>query len=78
MRLGALKFLEGIEIGVGVVEMHDEADRHESLAEMIEERSAAGLVVERPAHRVLHEAGPMLVGRHLPQLFQPDAEFLRT
>src|SRR5581483_3965697 len=63
--------------GVGVVEMDDEADRHQPLAEMIEEGAAAGLVVERPAHRVLHEAGPMLLGRDLPQLLQPDAEFLR-
>ena len=34
-------------------------------------------VVERPAHRVLHEARTVLLFRHLPQLFQPDAEFLR-
>jgi hypothetical protein len=78
MRLGALKFLEGIEIGVGIVKMHDEADRHQALAEMIEERAAAGLVVEGPAHRVLDEARPVLVGGNLPQLFQPDAEFLRA
>ena len=58
--------------------MDDEADRHQPLAEMIEERAAAGLVVERPAHGVLDEAGPVLLGRHLPQLLQADAEFLRA
>ena len=45
---------------------------------MIEEGAAAGLVVERPAHGVLHETRPVLLGRHLPQLLQPDAEFLRA
>ena len=78
MQLGALKFLERVEIGIGVVEMHDEADRHQVLAEMIEERAAAGAVMQRPAHGVLHEARAMLLLRHLPQLFQPDAVFLRS
>src|SRR5262249_35018266 len=42
MQLRALKFLERIEIGIGVVEVHDEADRYEIVAEMIEEGAAAG------------------------------------
>src|SRR4029077_9164372 len=37
MQLGALKFFERVEIGIGVVEMYDETDRHQVLAEMIEE-----------------------------------------
>src|SRR4029453_16363928 len=57
--------------------MYDETDRHQPIAEMVEERAAAGLVVERPAHRVLNEPGLVLRFRHLPQLFQADAEFLR-
>src|SRR6476469_22284 len=77
MGLSELKLLERVEIGIGVVEMHDEANRHQPLTEMIEERAAPGLVVERPAHGVLDETGPVLVGRHLPQLLEPDAEFLR-
>ncbi len=76
--LGALKLLERIDVGVRVVEMDDEAHRHQPLAEMIEEGAAAGLVVERPAHGVLNQAGSVLLGRHLPQLFQTDAEFLRA
>src|SRR4029078_3542011 len=35
MRLGALKLFDWIEIGIGVVEMDDEADRHQSLAKVI-------------------------------------------
>src|SRR5215475_8557960 len=53
MQLGALKLLERVEVGIGVVEMHDEADRHQVVAEMIEEGAAAFFYPERPAHRVL-------------------------
>ena len=67
----------GAMYGILVVEMHDEADRHQVVVEVIEERAAAGAVVERPAERVLHQAGRVLVRRDLPQLLQPDAEFLR-
>ncbi len=58
--------------------MHDEADRDQVLAEMIEEGTAAGSVLERPTHRVLDEAGLVLGGRNLPKLFQADAIFLRA
>ena len=34
-------------------------------------------IVERPAERVLHQSGLVLVRRDLPQLLQADAEFLR-
>ena len=44
---------------------------------MIEERAAAGAIVERPAERVLHQARPVLVGRDLPQLLEADAVLLR-
>ena len=77
MRLEALEFLERIDVRVLVVEMDDEADRHQIVVEVIEERAAAGAVVERPAERMLHQPGAVLVGRDLPELLQPDAEFLR-
>ncbi len=44
---------------------------------MIEERAAAGGVVERPTERVLHQAFLKALRRDLPELLQPDAEFLR-
>src|SRR5215813_9902961 len=75
--LEALKFLERIEIRIGVVEVNHEADRHQVVVEVIEERAAAGPVVERPANGVLHQARPMLRGRDLPELLEPDAELLR-
>ena len=49
MRLEALEFLERREVRVLVVEVHDEADRHQIVVEVIEERAAAGALVERPA-----------------------------
>ena len=77
MRLEALEFLERRQIRVVVIEMDDEADRNQIVVEVIEERAAAGAVVERPAERVLDEAAAVFVRRDLPQLLQADAEFLR-
>src|SRR5436190_17845877 len=57
--------------------MHDEADRYEVVVEVVEERPAAGGVVERPAERMLHQTGPVPVGRDLPELLQAQPEFLR-
>src|SRR5258708_10613853 len=44
---------------------------------MIEERAATGAVIERPAEAMLHQAGPVPLGRNLPKLLEADAEFLR-
>ena len=77
MRLEALEFLERRQIRVGVVEMHDEADRHQIVVEVIEERAAAGRIVERPAEGVLHQALAVLLRRDLPELLEAEAEFLR-
>ena len=60
MGLEALEFLERRQIRIVVVEVHDEADRHQVVVEVIEERAAAGAIVERPAERVLHQPGPVL------------------
>src|SRR5258708_13047214 len=56
--------------------MHHEADRHEPLVEMIEERAAARAVVERPAKRMLHQTRAMLLRRDLPQLLHAEPEVL--
>ena len=77
MRLETLEFVERRQIRIVVVEVDDETDRHEIVAEMIEERAAAGAVVERPAHGVLHKPALVILRRDLPQLLQADAEFLR-
>ena len=42
MRLEALEFLERRQIRVGVIQMHDEARRHQIVAVVIDERAAAG------------------------------------
>ncbi len=75
--LEALEFLERRQIGIIVIEMNNESDRHQVVVIVIEKRAAAGGIVERPAETVLHQAGPMPVGRDLPEFFQPDAEFRR-
>ena len=77
MRLEALEFLERREIRIRVVEVHDEADRHQIVVEVIEERAAAGRVVERPAEGVLHQARAVLLRRDLPELLEAEPEFLR-
>ena len=75
MRLKLLEGLEGMDVGVGVVEAYHEAHRHEVvLVEVVEEGAAVGVSVgERPAHRVLNAAGRMLLWLHPPQLLDPDA-----
>ncbi|MCY1300579.1 hypothetical protein D9M70_501510 [compost metagenome] len=76
MRLEALELLEREEIGVLVVEVHDEADGDQVVFEVVEERAATGLHAKRPAERVLHQARSMVFRLHLPEFLQADAEFL--
>ena len=75
--LEALEFIVRRKVRILIVEMHDESDRDQLVLEVIEERSAAGRVVERPALAVKHQARPMLVRRDLPQLLDADAVLLR-
>src|SRR6188474_3150835 len=77
MGLETLKFFERVEKWIFVIEMNHKADRHQIVVEVIEKRSAAGAIVERPSKRMLHQSRPVLFRRDLPQLLQPDAEFLR-
>ena len=62
---------------IAVVEVNDEADRDQILAEVIDERAATGTAVERPALRVQHEALLVPLRRDLPELLQTDAILLR-
>jgi hypothetical protein len=57
MGLEALEFLERRQIRIVVVEMHDEADRHQIVVVVIEERAAAGRIV-RAASRTNAGPGP--------------------
>src|SRR5215510_4546333 len=77
MRLESLELLERVEIGVRIVEVDDKTDRHQVVAKMIEERSAASVPIERPAKSMLHEAWPMFLRRNLPELLEADAVLLR-
>src|SRR5690606_26503079 len=77
MRLEALELLERRDVGVLVIQVDDEADRNLVVFEVIEERAASGAVAQRPAERMLHEAGLVLFRRDLPEFLQADAKFLR-
>ena len=77
MRLEALEFVEGRQRRILVVEVNDEADDDLIVLDMIEERAASGLRVERPAERVLDAAGLVLRRIDLPEFLQADAVFLR-
>ena len=75
MRLEALEFLERRQIRVGVVEMQDEADRHQIVVEVIEERAAAGGIVERPAEGMLHQPLRCFSGATCHSSFRPMPNF---
>src|SRR6266851_110796 len=77
MGLEALKFIERRQIGIVVIEMHDEADRHLVVVVVIEERAAAGRIVQGPAERMLDQAFLVLGWIDLPDFLQPDAELRR-
>src|SRR5690242_7333856 len=77
MGLEALELLEWRQVRIGVVEMNHEADRNQIVVEVIKKRAATGGIVERPAERVLHQTGLVLVRRHLPKFLQAEAELLR-
>ena len=77
MGLEALEFVERRQIRIVVIEMHDETDRHLVVVVVIEERAAAGRIVQRPAERMLDQALLVLGGIDLPDFLQPDAEFRR-
>mmetsp|Transcript_7227 Transcript_7227/g.19678 ORF Transcript_7227/g.19678 Transcript_7227/m.19678 type:complete len:426 (+) Transcript_7227:166-1443(+) len=76
MGLPALELLEGAEVGVGVVKPNHIATGHERVAlvvEVVEEGAPPRVFVHRPAHRVLHAAWLVLLGRDPPHLLEPDA-----
>src|SRR6516165_1902793 len=77
MGLETLELIERREIGIIVIEMHDEADRDQVVVVMIKERAAACPVVQRPAEGVLDQAFLMPGRIDLPDFLKADAEFRR-
>ena len=77
MRLEALELVEGRQVRVLVVEADHEADATPAVLQVIQERAAVGLRIERPALAVDDEALVVLVRRDLPQFLDADAVVLR-
>ena len=69
MRLEALKFVEWGERRIPIVQVNHETNGDETVFEMIEERAAAGAIIERPAEGMLDEARPVQRGFDPPKLF---------
>jgi DNA polymerase len=77
MRLVALELLEGVEVGILIAQADHQSHRDLVVFQVIEERAAIGVVVERPSRGVHDEPRHVLLGLHLPQLLQADAVDLR-
>ena len=69
MRLKTLKFVERRQRRIPIVQVNHETNGDEFVFEMIEERAAAGAIVERPAEGMLDEARPVQRGIDPPKLF---------
>ncbi len=78
MGLETLEFLEWREVGVGVAQPDDEADRHLMVFHVVEERAAVGAGVQRPADGVDDLARNVLGGIDFPQFLDADAVGLRV
>ena len=72
VELEPLKLVERAEVGVCIVEIDDQSDRHLALLHMVEKPAAAGLLVQWPAGSVHHKAGVVQLLRNLPQLLDAD------
>src|SRR3954453_6773418 len=77
MGFEALELVEWGQIWIVVVQVYDEADGDEIVIIVIEERSAAGFEVERPAKGMLDHALLMFCGIDLPDFLEADTEFRR-
>jgi len=75
MGLPALQLLERRNVGVGIVERDDEAER-DLVVLLVVEEPAAPRVAERPALGVDHSPGLMFLRRNVPQLLDTETENL--
>ncbi|CFT88435.1 Uncharacterised protein [Bordetella pertussis] len=76
--LVALEFLERRQPRIGVVQAHDQADHHHVVVQVIEERAAVGVGVQRPAGGMHHQARTRLGRVDLPHFLDADAVRLRV
>ncbi|KAG1252012.1 hypothetical protein G6F68_011992 [Rhizopus microsporus] len=76
--LEALEFLERAQPRVLVVQADHVADGNLAAVSVVQERAAIGVVVQRPAGGVHHQARLMLGRVDLPQLLDADAVGLRV
>ena len=75
MGLEALEFVERRQIRIRVVEMHDEADRHQVVVEVIEERAAAGRLSSGQPNECCTRPGWCLSGATCQSSFRPMPNF---
>ncbi len=76
--LEALEFLERRQIGVFVVQIHDQADGHAVVFQVIQEGAAAAGQMDRPAGTVNHQAWLVLLRVDFPDFLEADAVVLRV
>ena len=77
MGLEALQLLERADPWVVIIEVNHESHGDQIVSPMVEKRTSAGVIVERPAEGVLYEPSAVLLGWHLPELFEADTELGR-
>ena len=77
MMLESLEFHVGEQVRIPVVQMDHETDVNLIVLKVINERTAACVLAQRPTHRVGDRPFAMLVGVDFPDFLHPEAEFLR-
>mmetsp|Transcript_23692 Transcript_23692/g.42320 ORF Transcript_23692/g.42320 Transcript_23692/m.42320 type:complete len:239 (-) Transcript_23692:216-932(-) len=77
MMLEPLEFHVGEQMRVLVVQVHHKAHINLIVLKVIDERSAARIAAQRPAHRVGHTAFAVLFRVNLPDFLHAQAVFLR-
>src|SRR6266705_4703529 len=72
MRLEALKLVMRINARIAIVEADRKSYVDDSIAHAVDPRSAKGVRIKRPAHRVNHRARRESIVGHFPKFFDAD------
>jgi hypothetical protein len=73
LQLEALKLFEGRKVGIGIIEISDQTNRHLAVLEMIEKRTpGCAMLAEWPTRPVDHQARPVLRRIDLPEFLDPE------